>query len=119
MNVKDSGIIEASANNSRVFNVAIVGGGAGGIFAARYLANKARLSCKITVYEQSARLGGEVETRQFAGVGHYEAGAAEVYSYSRIGPDPLHDLIVTELGLEVRPIQGGPCILDKIGRAHV
>ena len=45
-------------------------------------------------------------------MGPYEAGAAEIYDYSRFGPDPLHDLIVNELGLEIKYIQGGPCVLD-------
>lgn len=105
-------IKKTNSHDYKHYKIAIIGGGPGGIFAARHLAAKAGLSCQITVYEESGRLGGEVETGQFAGVGHYEMGAAEIYDYSRLGPDPLHDLIVTELGLEVRPIRGGPCILD-------
>ena len=58
------------------------------------------------------RLGGKIKTCQFAGVGPYEAGAAEIYDYSRLGPDPLHDLIVKELGLQIKYISGGPCVLD-------
>jgi len=94
------------------FRVAIIGGGPGGLFAAWHLAAKAGLSCQITVYEASSRLGGEIKTGQFAGVGPYEAGVAEIYDYSHLGPDPLHELIVKELGLEIKYIQGGPCILD-------
>ena len=94
------------------FKVAIIGGGPGGLFTAWHLAAKAGVSCQITVFEASGRLGGQLETGQFAGVGPYEAGVAEIYDYSRLGPDPLHDLIVRELGLEIKHIQGGPCVLD-------
>jgi hypothetical protein len=70
------------------------------------------MSCQITVYEAAARLGGKLKTDQFFGVGPYEAGVAEIYDYSALGHDPLHDLIVKELGLEIKHIQGGPCVLD-------
>ncbi len=100
------------AADSRSFRVAIIGGGPGGLFAAWYLAAKAGLSCQITVYEATGRLGGKLETGQFFGVGPYEAGVAEIYDYSGLGPDPLHDLIVKELGLEIKHIQGRPCVLD-------
>ena len=101
-----------NAVDPRPFKVAIIGGGPGGLFAAWHLAAKAGLSCEITVYEASGRLGGEIKTDQFAAVGPYEAGVAEIYDYSRLGPDPLHDLIVKELGLEIKYIRGGPCVLD-------
>jgi protoporphyrinogen oxidase/SAM-dependent methyltransferase len=101
-----------NAADSKPFEVAIIGGGAGGLFTAWHLAAKAGLSCRITVYESTGRLGGKLETGQFPGVGPYEAGVAEIYDYSRLGPDPLHDLIVKELGLEIRHIQGGPCVFD-------
>ena len=101
-----------SAGNPRPFKVAIIGGGPGGLFTAWHLAAKAGLSCEITVFEASGRLGGQIETGQFADVGPYEAGVAEIYDYSRLGPDPLHDLIVKELGLEIKYIRGGPCVLD-------
>lgn len=104
------GVMSAAA--SKPFRVAIIGGGAGGLFTAWHLAAKAGLSCQITVYEATARLGGKLETGQFSGVGPYEAGVAEIYDYSALGPDPLHDLIVKELGLEIKHIQGGPCVLD-------
>ena len=45
-------------------------------------------------------------------MGPYEAGVAEIYDYSALGPDPLHDLIVKELGLPIKYISGGPCVLD-------
>ena len=101
-----------NAAESKPFKVAIIGGGAGGLFTAWHLAAKAGLSCQITVFESTARIGGKLETGQFPGVGPYEAGVAEIYDYSALGPDPLHDLIVKELGLEIKHIQGGPCVLD-------
>ena len=70
------------------------------------------MSCEATVFEADTRLGGKIKTCQFAGVGPYEAGAAEIYDYSRLGPDPLHDLIVRELGLPIKYISGGPCVID-------
>ena len=57
------------------------------------------------------RIGGKIITKEFSGVGPYEAGVAEIYDYSRLGPDPLHDLIVNELGLDVKYLRGGPCVL--------
>ena len=100
------------AADSKPFRVAIIGGGPGGLFTAWYLAAKAGLSCQITVYEATERLGGKLKTGQLFGVGPYEAGVAEIYDYSGLGPDPLHDLIVKDLGLEIKHIQGRPCVLD-------
>ena len=97
---------------SKPVSVAIIGGGPGGLFAAWHLAEKAGSSCQITIYEASERLGGKISTGQFAGIGPYEAGVAEIYDYSRVGPDPLRDLIVDYLGLKVKYLQGGPCVLD-------
>jgi monoamine oxidase/SAM-dependent methyltransferase len=94
------------------FRVAIIGGGPGGLFTAWHLAAKAGDTCQITVFEASERPGGKILTGQFAGVGPYEAGVAEIYDYSRLGPDPLRDMIVNDLGLSVKYIQGGPCVLD-------
>ncbi|PWB80151.1 MAG: amine oxidase [Methylocystaceae bacterium] len=93
--------------------VAIVGGGPGGLFVARHLEAKAGDACQITIFEASERPGGKIVTGQFSGVGPYEAGVAEIYDYSSRGPDPLKDLIVGELGLEIKHIEGGPCVLDK------
>ena len=94
------------------FRVAVIGGGPGGMFTAWHLAAKAGPSCQITVFEASDRLGGKILTGEFAGVGPYEAGVAEIYDYSRLGPDPLHDLIVKDLGLQPKYLHGGPCVLD-------
>ena len=101
-----------SAADPKPFRVAIIGGGPGGLFTAWQLAAKAGPSCHITVFEGADRLGGKLKTGQFPGVGPYEAGVAEIYDYSSLGPDPLHDLIVKELGLEIKHIRGRPCVLD-------
>lgn len=106
--------VETTTITQRIgkFRVAIVGGGPGGLFTAWHLAAKAGDSCQITIFEASERAGGKIVTEQFAGIGPYEAGVAEIYDYSRLGPDPLHDLIVKDLGLDVKYIEGGPCVLD-------
>lgn len=93
--------------------IAIVGGGPGGLFTAWHLTEKLGNACKVTIYEASERLGGKIVTGEFAGVGPYEAGVAEIYDYSALGPDPLRTLIETELGLEIRHISGGSCIFDN------
>jgi monoamine oxidase/ubiquinone/menaquinone biosynthesis C-methylase UbiE len=112
----DNAILETdgvmSGADPKPFRVAIIGGGPGGLFTAWQLAAKAGPSCQITVFEATDRLGGKLKTGQFPGVGPYEAGVAEIYDYSRLGPDPLHDLIVKEFGLEIKHIQGRPCVLD-------
>ena len=38
-------------------------------------------------------------------------GAAELYDYSQLGPDPLREL-VAELGLKTRSMRGGTVVLD-------
>jgi SAM-dependent methyltransferase len=94
------------------YKVAIIGGGPGGLFTAWHLAAKAGNACSITIYEASERLGGKIVTREFAGAGIYEAGVAEIYDYSALGPDPLRCLIQGDLGLEIKHISGGACILN-------
>jgi monoamine oxidase/SAM-dependent methyltransferase len=100
------------SDRSAKFRVAVIGGGPGGLFTAWHLAAKTGNACQVTIFEASERPGGKIVTGQFSGVGPYEAGVAEIYDYSRLGPDPLHDLIINELGLEVKYIEGGPCVLD-------
>jgi monoamine oxidase/SAM-dependent methyltransferase len=113
MNIENFSTNKLAENRSpKQLRVAIVGGGPGGLFTAWHLAAKAGDSCQIMVYEASERLGGKIVTGQFSGVGPYEAGVAEIYDYSRLGPDPLHDMIIKDLGLEVKYIQGGPCVID-------
>ncbi|HXZ15199.1 MAG TPA: FAD-dependent oxidoreductase [Roseiarcus sp.] len=107
-----SGVV-TDAPDAKPFRVAIIGGGPGGLFTAWHLAARAGLSCEATIFEADGRVGGKIQTCRFAGVGPYEAGVAEIYDYSRLGPDPLYDLIVKELGLEIKYISGGPCVIDN------
>lgn len=66
-----------------------------------------------TLFEASARLGGKILTRQFSNAPlQYEAGAAELYDYSRVGEDPLRQLIA-ELQLPTRPMGGSTVILEN------
>jgi monoamine oxidase len=91
--------------------IAVIGGGPGGLMAA-YLIEQEDANCDLTLYEASSRLGGKIVTAQFATAPvAYEAGAAELYDYSQLGPDPLREL-VTSLGLSMSPMQGGSVTLD-------
>jgi protoporphyrinogen oxidase len=86
--------------------VAIIGGGPGGLLTAYYLRHAYPAPVDITVFEASGRTGGKVVTNRFDGTGvPYEAGAAELYDYSAVGPDPLRELIA-ELGLTTYPMDG-------------
>ena len=82
------------------------------MFAAWHLAEKAGDLCRITVFESSDRAGGKILTERFAGAGIYEAGVAEFYDYSRIGPDPLRELMERDLCLPTRRLSGGTCVMD-------
>ena len=98
--------------------IAIIGGGPGGLMVAYRLEKRASFPCKMTLFESCHRLGGKVFTRQFASApdARYEAGAAEFYDYSQLGPDPLRELIA-ELGLETSPTpSGGAIIGDRVIR---
>ncbi|HRJ68414.1 MAG TPA: FAD-dependent oxidoreductase [Beijerinckiaceae bacterium] len=84
------------------FDVAIVGGGPGALMAAMHINEKVGAEAKVTIFEQSNRLGGKLMTRSFDKVpALYEAGVAEIYDYAHIGPDPLKELITGKLGLDV------------------
>jgi monoamine oxidase/SAM-dependent methyltransferase len=92
-------------------NVAIVGGGPGGLFAAYLLQNSCSDLCNITIMEALDRLGGKVQTRSFKSAPIlYEAGVAELYDYSRFGIDPVREL-VAELGLKTAALKGPAVIL--------
>ena len=85
-----------------MLDLAIVGGGPGGLMSAWYLKRKLGDLCRVTIYEASDRLGGKILTRKFdSAPAMYEAGVAEIYDYSMTGPDPLRDL-VQHLGLQTR-----------------
>lgn len=93
--------------------VAIIGGGPGGLLAAYFLTQKCPKDCDITVFEASGRLGGKVLSQHFTEVPvPYEAGVAELYDYSALGPDPLRQLLKT-LGLKTRPMRGQTVILGQ------
>jgi monoamine oxidase len=113
MSIRKSPPDLSSGQNSREIPlVAVIGGGPGGLFTAWHLAAKAGNACEIVVFEASDRIGGKIITKQFAGAGLYEAGVAEIYGYSHLGPDPLRDLITQELRLETRPISGDACVFN-------
>jgi monoamine oxidase len=99
--------------------VAIIGGGPGGLMTAYLLERRAPGLCSITLFEASQRLGGKVLTGRFASSPlAYEAGAAELYDYSALGPDPLRELIA-ELGLTTRPMTGEAVVMgDTILRTE-
>lgn len=109
--VSSSFVSEGGASNDQKMRVVIIGGGPGGLFTAWQLQAKAGVACDIKVFESNNRVGGKIVSREMPGIGPYEAGVAEIYDYSRIGPDPLRRLIVDELGLAVKNLAGGPCVL--------
>ena len=77
-----------------MLDLAIVGGGPGGLMSAWYLKKKLGSLCRITLFEATDRLGGKIVTRTFdSAPAMYEAGVAEIYDYSMTGPDPLRELI--------------------------
>ncbi len=92
--------------------IAVIGGGLGGILTAYFIEARTKVACDITVFEATHRLGGKIVTRQFdfAPVS-YEAGVAELYDYSQLGPDPLRQLIA-DLGLSTLPIEGQTVVQD-------
>jgi monoamine oxidase len=92
--------------------IGIIGGGPGGLMTAYLLEQRSREPLDITIFEAGDRLGGKIVTRRFDSAPvTYEAGAAELYDYSRLGPDPLRDLIA-QMGLTTRPMTGGTVVLD-------
>jgi monoamine oxidase/SAM-dependent methyltransferase len=95
-----------------MLDLAIVGGGPGGLMSAWYLKRKLGDLCKVTIYEASDRLGGKIVTRQFdKAQATYEAGVAEIYDYSMTGPDPLRELI-QHFGLQTIPMDAMQVQLD-------
>jgi monoamine oxidase len=95
--------------------IGIIGGGPGGLMTAYLLEKRSRTPFDITIFEAGPRLGGKIVTPTFESAPvRYEAGAAELYDYSPLGPDPLRELIA-ELGLSTRPMIGGTVVMgDRI-----
>ena len=100
--------------------IAIVGGGPGGLFTSYLLDDFHNDVAQITIFEASFQLGGKVITKQFETAPvTYEAGLAELYDYSRVGPDPLHQLI-KEFGFETTAMHGrGVIFKDHILRTDM
>lgn len=92
--------------------LAIVGGGPGGLMAAWYLRKKLGGLCKVTIFEGSDRVGGKIVTRTFdSAPAMYEAGVAEIYDYSMTGPDPLRELI-QHFGFQTIPMDAEQVVID-------
>jgi len=95
-----------------MLDLAIVGGGPGGLMSAWYLKKKLGALCRVTIYEASDRLGGKILTKTFdKAPAMYEAGVAEIYDYSMTGPDPLRELI-QHFGLQTIPMDAEQVQLD-------
>src|SRR5262249_40746504 len=95
-----------------MLDLAIVGGGPGGLMSAWYLKRKLGELCRVTIYEATDRLGGKILTRKFdTAPAMYEAGVAEIYDYSMTGPDPLREL-VQHFGLQTIPMDAEQVQLD-------
>ena len=98
--------------NRQMLDLAIIGGGPGGLMSAWYLKKKLGPLCRVTIYEASDRIGGKVMSRKFdSAPALYEAGVAEIYDYSMTGPDPLRDLI-QHFGLQTIPMDAEQVMLD-------
>ncbi|MCL2714526.1 MAG: FAD-dependent oxidoreductase [Alphaproteobacteria bacterium] len=96
-----------------MLDLAIVGGGPGGLMSAWYLRRKLGDLCRVTIFEASERLGGKVVTNRFdSAPAIYEAGVAELYDYSMTGPDPLREL-VQHFGLQTIPMTAEQVHLDN------
>src|SRR5947209_18213526 len=94
-----------------MLDLAIVGGGPGGLMSAWYLKKKLGDLCRVTIYEASDRVGGKILTRKFdSAPAMYEAGVAEIYDYSMTGPDPLRELI-QHFGLQTIPMDAERVLL--------
>ncbi|AMJ60351.1 FAD-dependent oxidoreductase [Bosea sp. PAMC 26642] len=95
-----------------MLELAIVGGGPGGLMTAWHIKKKIGEMCRVTIFEASERLGGKVLTRKFDSTpAMYEAGVAEIYGYSMLGHDPLREL-VQELGFQTTAMDSEAVVLD-------
>src|ERR1700710_1522942 len=97
---------------THMLDLAIVGGGPGGLMSAWDLKKKLGDLCRITIYEASNRVGVKIVTRKFMSApAMHEAGVAEIYDYSMTGPDPLREL-VQHFGLQTIPMDAEHVQLD-------
>src|ERR1700749_5307052 len=95
-----------------MLDLAIVGGGPGGLMSPWYLKRKLGELCRITIFEATDRLGGKILPRKFdSAPAMYEAGVAEIYDSSMTGPDPLREL-VQHFGLQTIPMDAEQVMLD-------
>lgn len=102
------------------FDVAIVGGGPGGLMTAMHINKKVGTEAKITIFEASNRLGGKLMTGKFAKADAlYEIGVAEIYDYAHLGFDPLKDLITNTLGLSITRMDSEAVVIDDKIMNHV
>src|SRR5579884_438254 len=108
---------EGPTRHGNPMRVAIIGGGPGGLMTAYLLERRTHSPCAITLFEAGDRLGGKIVTRRFdTAPVPYEAGAAELYDYSQLGPDPLRELVAA-LGLSTSPMAGDTVVLgDRLVR---
>ena len=88
----------------RVRKVAVVGGGPGGLYAAR-LAKLADPACAVTVYEQ-----GEPDTTFGFGVG---LAAGTQRKLEAADPDSLHDLVAAGRRHDMTLDMGGPSAAES------
>ena len=95
-----------------MLRIAVVGGGPGGLMTAYHLFQKCYDEYELTIFEASGRLGGKIVSRRFDKAPVlYEAGVAELYDYSMIGPDPLR-LLIEKLGLKTVEMDSNTVVLD-------
>lgn len=95
-----------------MIRLAIVGGGPGGLMAAWNIKKKIDDLVDVTILEASERVGGKVLTQKFDSAPVlYEAGVAEIYGYTSLGHDPLHELI-EGFGLNTVPMDSEAVMLD-------
>ncbi len=96
----------------RPWQIAVIGGGPGGLLTAYTLQKHAADPYRLTLFEASNRLGGKILTPGFSRVpATYEAGAAEFYDYSHLDDDPLRELVQDELGLSIQHMEGASAVV--------
>ncbi|MFM9974050.1 MAG: FAD-dependent oxidoreductase [Beijerinckiaceae bacterium] len=95
-----------------MITIAIVGGGPGGLMTSWHVDNKLEHEASVTIFEASNRLGGKIVTRRFdKSEALYEAGVAEIYGYSNLGPDPLREMI-DSFGLKTVAMDSETVVMD-------